>query len=248
VRNIVQTVSKLIICISACYLSSAWASPADYVYTPQVDQGEKEIDFKYGNAKEQDGTRDITTSLGLGYGVNEYWFTEVYLKREKEGSDGLTIGEWENKFQLTETGKYAIDVGLITEIEAPLSDSKAPWEFKIGPLFQTEFNKLQLNANVLFERTFGGDDVEHITELGYQWQAKYRWKQAFEFGLQGMGEVGEWDHWEDSEEQNHRMGPAVFGKLNVGQKQAVKYNAAMLYGVSDNAPDHTFRLQVEYEF
>jgi hypothetical protein len=44
------------------------------------------------------------------------------------------------------------------------------------------------------------------------------------------------------------MGPAVFGKLDVGQKQAIKYNAAMLFGVSDTAPDHTFRMQVEYEF
>ncbi len=63
-----------------------------------------------------------------------------------------------------------------------------------------------------------------------------------------MGEMGEWDHWEDSDDQNHRIGPAVFGKLNVGQKQAIKYNAALLFGASDAAPDHTFRLQVEYEF
>ncbi|HAF00927.1 MAG TPA: hypothetical protein DCG63_06480 [Methylophilaceae bacterium] len=236
------------ICISACYFNTAWAGPADYVYTPLVEQGEKEIDFKFGTAKGQDDTRKTVYSLGLGYGVSEYWFTEVYLKREREGSEGLTIGEWENKFQLTETGKYAVDVGLITEIEAPLSNSKEPWEFKVGPLFQTEFGKLQLNGNVLFERTFGGDNVEHITEMGYQWQAKYRWIQEFEFGLQGMGEMGEWDHWEDSDDQNHRIGPAVFGKLNVGQKQAIKYNAALLFGASDAAPDHTFRLQVEYEF
>ncbi len=247
-RKLVTVVSQLTLCFSTFYISNSIASPADYVYTPIVEPGEKEIDFKFGTAKLQDGNRATTTSLGFGYGATDYWFTEVYLKREKEGSDGLTIGEWENKFQLTETGKYVVDVGLITEIEVPLSNSKAPWEFKFGPLFQTEFGKLQLNGNVLLQRTFGGENVDHITELGYQWQAKYRLQPAFELGLQGIGELGKWNHWEDADAQVHRIGPAVFGKFAVGQKQAIKYNAALLFAASDAAPNQTFRMQVEYEF
>lgn len=240
---------NLVLALGLIHAGIAAAGPADYVYTPNVEYGEKEIDFKYGNAKEQDGSRTRVTSLGVGYGATEYWFTELYLKRELEGSDGVTLAEWENKFQLTETGKYPVDVGFITEIEAPLNNSHEPWELKVGPLFQTEFDKLQLNGNVLFERTFGGDDdEEHITEIGYQWQAKYRWKPEFEFGLQGFGEMGKWDHWEDSDEQNHRMGPAIFGTLPLSAHNKIKYNAAYLFGTSDAAPDHTFRMQAEYEF
>lgn len=227
------------------------AGPADYVYTPTVEYGEREIDFKHGSARQPDGTFKQVTSLGFGYGATEWWFTEVYLKRESEGGEGLTLAEWENKFQLTETGKYPVDVGLIVELEAPLSNHAEPYEFKIGPLFQTDFGKVQLNANVLLERKFGnhsdGDDP-YITEMGYQLQAKYRLKPAFEFGLQAMGEMGEWDHWDRSNEQNHRMGPAVFGKISLGDKQAIKYNAAWLFGVSDAAPNNTFRIQAEYEF
>jgi hypothetical protein len=241
---------KLILCLGLLNASLAAASPADYVYTPTVEYGEKEIDFKYGNAKEQGGARSQTTSLGFGYGATEYWFTEVYLKREIEGSEKVTIAEWENKFQLTETGKYFIDVGLITEIEAPLTNGHDPYEVKIGGLFQKELGNVQLNANLLFKRKIGPKDPDehYVTEIGYQWQAKYRWKEAFEFGLQGMGEMGKWDDWDESKLQNHRMGPAVFGKIGLGQKQAIKYNAAMLFGVSDAAPDHTFRMQAEYEF
>lgn len=232
-------------------ISDAFAGPADYVYLPTVEYGEKEIDFKFGTAKQPDGTRATVSSLGFGYGATEYWFTELYLKREREGSEGLTLAEWENKFQLTETGKYPIDIGLITEIEVPLSNHREPYEFKFGPLFQTEFGKLQLNGNVLFERKFGpkhDDTVHYNTEIGYQWQVKYRWLRAFEFGAQGLGEMGKWNEWDKADQQNHRMGPAIFGKLDVGQKQVVKYNAAMLFGTSDAAPNHTFRMQVEYEF
>ncbi len=232
--------------------SSAIAGPADYVYTPTVEKGEIEIDFKYGTAKRQDGTRTNVTTMGLGYGATDFWFTEIYLKREREGSEGLTLAEWENKFQLTETGKYPVDIGIITEIEVPLNSRRhEPNEFKIGPLLQTEFGKLQLNGNLLFERKFGSkdaDDVHYNTEMGYQWQVKYRWQKAFEFGAQGFGEMGKWNSWDRSELQNHRMGPAVFGKLDVGNQQKIKYNAAMLFGVSEAAPDHTFRMQVEYEF
>ena len=228
----------------------AVAGPADYVYTPAVEYGEKEVDFKYGSARQKDGTLKEVSSLGLGYGVSETWFTEIYLKRENQGGAGLTLAEWENKFQLTETGKYPLDVGLITELEAPLSGD-APWELKFGPLLQTEFGKLQLNGNLLFERAFGKADesgVPSSTNIGYQWQIKYRWQPILELGLQGMGEMGKWNHWDDPAYHNHRIGPAVFGKLALGNRQAIKYNAAWLVGASNAAPDHTFRMQVEYEF
>ncbi|MGA8863721.1 MAG: hypothetical protein WBM09_00055 [Gallionella sp.] len=228
----------------------AFAGPADYVYTPAVEYDEREIDFKHGSARQQDGTLMQVTSLGLGYGATESWFTEVYLKRESEGSDALTIAEWENKFQLTETGKYPVDFGLITEFEAPVNNSNEPYEFKFGPLLQTEVGKLQLNGNLLFERKFGhlndGDDP-YITEIGYQWQVKYRWKPALEFGAQGFGEMGEWNDWKSQDSQVHRMGPAVFGKIGLGNRQAISYNAAWLVGTNSAAPDHTFRMQVEYE-
>lgn len=224
---------------------TVFAGPADYIYLPTVEYGEKEIDFKFGTAKQQNGERKQVSSLGFGYGVTEYWFTEVYFKHEREGSDTLTLGEWENRFQLTETGKYPVDLGLVVEIAAPLNKNEA-YEFKLAPLMQTEFGKVQLNGNLVLERTFGPGD--HITELGYQWQTKYRWKPSFEFGLQGFGEVGKWDNWAPADEQEHRMGPAIFGKIGLGTKQAIKYNAALLFGTSEAAADHTFRMQIEYEF
>lgn len=233
--------------LGALFSAHAYAGPADYVHTPIVEYGEREIDFRYGTAKEQDGTRKQVATLGFGYGATEYWFTEIYLKYEREGDERVTFAEWENKFQLTETGKYPVDIGFLAEIEAPLHENE-PYELKIGPLLQTEFNQLQLNGNLLFERKFGGGEDDHVTEIGYEMQVKYRWQPGFEFGVQGFGEMGEWNHWEDSDEQSHKLGPAIFGKIGLGNKQAIKYNAALLYGLSNAAPDHTFRMQAEYEF
>jgi len=233
--------------------SSAFASPADYVYTPNVDYGERELDFKLGSASPQAGNRQQASSIGFGYGAGERWFTEVYLKYQRQGSMGnhLDAMEFENKFQLTETGKYPVDVGFVTELEIPRVNGDS-YEFRFGPLFQTEFGKLQWNGNLLFQRNYRGNATfaagPHNMEIGYQWQVKYRLRREFEYGLQGFGEMGKWNAWDARDLQNHRIGPAVFGKITLGGRQALVYNAAWLAGASRAAPDSTLRMQVEYEF
>jgi hypothetical protein len=205
------------------------------------------VDFKFGSAQGPESKTAQAASLGFGYGASETWFTEIYLKYTRDASvtryDAL---EWENKLQLTETGKYPIDLGLVVEFEVPRDRSEG-YEMKLGILSQTDFGKLQLNGNVLLQRQYRNSAGER-TQLGYQWQAKYRWCAEFEYGLQGFGEVGQWNRWDAHASQNQRIGPAVFGKFGLGGRQAIKYNAAWLVGLSQAAPDHTLRLQTELEF
>ena len=239
-----STIAATILVASA----SAIAGPADYIYTPAVEYGEKEIDFKYGTGRQGDAARESAASIGFGYGAKEWWFTEFYVKYkaadfQRTKYDAL---EWENKFQLTEQGQYPVDFGLILEIERP-TDRSEGWEVKWGPLFQTDFGKWQFNGNVLFERNYRADTPSD-TVLQYQWQVKYRLQESFEYGLQGFGEVGKWDNWSPTDQRDHKLGPAIFGKLPLGNRQAIKYNAAWLLGASQAAYDHTLRLQVEYEF
>jgi hypothetical protein len=237
--------------ISLLLTGASSAEPSDYIYLPQVEVGEREVDFKFGSARQPatDGTRvsSQAASLGFGYGASETWFTEIYLKYTRDANvtryDAI---EWENKFQLTEAGQFPIDLGLVVEFEVP-RDRGEGYEMKLGMLSQTDFGKLQLNGNVLLQRQYR-NSASQQTQLGYQWQAKYRWRAEFEYGLQGFGEVGQWNQWDAHENQNHRLGPAVFGKIALSGRQAIKYNAAWLVGVSQAAPDHTLRLQTELEF
>lgn len=228
----------------------AFAGPSDYVYEPAVSYGEREIDLKYGTWRFNDaGERETAASLGLGLGVTQWWFTEAYLKYHKEPGDRTRYDafEWENKFQLTEHNQYPVDFGLITEIEIPRERHTEGYELKVGPLVQGDIGELRWNANLLFERVVRGDEP-HSTEMGYQLQAKYHLRQELEVGVQAFGEMGKWNHWEPRDAQNHRIGPAIFGKVKLGERDAIRYNAAWLFGASKAAPDNTFRLQAEYEF
>ena len=232
-----------------CATSPSIAGAADYVITPTVEEGEREVDLKFGTAKARDGSRQSKNSLGLGWGATSWWFTEVYAIWQKNPGErhGFDAWEWENKFQLTETGKYPVDIGLLLEVERP-KDRTEGYEFRWGPLLQADLTpNVQANLNLLLAKHVRAAEGAPA-ELGYQWQLKYRWQPMLEFGAQGFGAVGPWRHWDASSEQTHIAGPAVFGRITVGQRQFIKYNAGWLIGLNDHAPRNTLWLQAEYEF
>jgi hypothetical protein len=237
-------------CLSLAPFSAAIAAPSEYVHPAVVEEGEREIDFKAGSRKLRDGTRESAWSIGFGYGVNRWWFTELYGKWHKEPGEGHSFDafEWENRFQLTETGRYPVDVGFLLEIERPRVRSEG-YEVKFGPLFQADLTpRITGNLNFVLEKHLLTDEPQEKAELGYEWQVRYRWQPQFEFGLQGFGEVGPWNHWLPSSEQSHRLGPAIYGAVKVGERQVIKYNAGLLFGLTDGSPRNQIRLQAEYEF
>ncbi len=77
---------------------------------------------------------------------------------------------------------------------------------------------------------------------------KFRARAELEYGVQAFGEMGEWKHWDPASEQKHVAGPALFGKVKTGAREAIKWNVAWLIGMSKAAPDNTLRFQAEYEF
>ena len=239
----------LTLAITLTLANVAHAEPNDYVYSPIVEEGEKEIDFKLGTLKAPDGPRESAVSLGLGFGVNAWWFTEFYVKGNRQTPDGWRFDavEWENKFQLTETGKYPVDVGLVVEIERPQNRAEG-WELRFGPLFQMELTqKVVANLNLLMGRHYRVETPSFMS-MDYQWQLRYRWQPEFEVGAQGFGSLGPWRDWLPNDQQEHKAGPAVFGKIRLDGRQGFNYNAAWLVGTQANTPRNTLRLQVEYEY
>ena len=106
------------VAVVAFGLQTAYAGPSDYVYSPGVAQGERELDMKMGM---ENAPSAGAGSLGFGYGAMSRWFSELYVKFKHGNGEAMHYDavEWENKFQLTETGQYAVDPGLLLEIEKP---------------------------------------------------------------------------------------------------------------------------------
>jgi hypothetical protein len=228
--------------------ATAQASPNDYVRTPIVEEGEKEIDFKWGVEKNRHGPSANATSIGFGWGATSWWFTELYGKwhRAPGEASGFDAWEWENKFQLVPTGKYPVDIGFFLEIERP-KDRAEGYELTYGPLLQSEWGPVQGNLNLLWEKHVRATE-SFDTELKYQAQLKYRGAERLEWGAQAFGELGRWNHWSPSSQQEHKLGPAIFGKVKAGATQAIRWNAGLLFGVTSASPRTSLRVQAEYEF
>jgi len=231
----------------------AHADPDEYVNVPAVSYGEREIDMKYGTRYFDDAhERESAGSIGFGYGLKQWWFTEAYLKYHKDPGDRTRYDEleWENKFQLTEPNKYFADLGFLVETEIPRAREEGRYILKAGPLVQFDTGPLRWNTNVFFERAFQSREEEPaVTELQYQAQVTYHLRNtSLDVGAQAFGDLGKWNDWLPKDEQSHRIGPAVFGKVKLEGRQAIVWNAAWLFGASKAAADNAFRLQMEYEF
>src|SRR5262245_6621447 len=117
-KNAVQAAALAALgCMSPGPSTPAIAGPAEYVVSPIVEEGEKEIEFKAGTRELRDGTRESEYMLGFGIGVTRWWATELSAKWHKEPGErhDFDAWEWENRFQLTETGKYPVDVGFLLD-------------------------------------------------------------------------------------------------------------------------------------
>jgi hypothetical protein len=244
---------RLLAAVALALPAISYADPDEYVQVPAVEYGEREIDLKYGTRHFDDThERESAGSVGFGWGATPWWFTEAYFKYHKEEGDRTRYDEfeWENKFQLTETNKYPVDLGLLTEVEIPRAREEGKYILKVGPLVQFDTGPLRWNTNVFVERAFDARTEEpHETELQYQAQVAYRLPNGMDVGVQAFGDLGKWNDWLPRDEQSHRIGPAVFGKVKLGEgRQAIRYNAAWLVGASTSAPTHNLRFQVEYEF
>jgi hypothetical protein len=85
----------------------------DKVYHPYVQAMEKEVEWRLVAA---DG--DHLQRLGIGRALTDRIFVEGYLIAAEEGDTFRLQGyELETRLQLTEQGEYAIDWGLLLELE-----------------------------------------------------------------------------------------------------------------------------------
>jgi hypothetical protein len=224
----------------------AMADPGYYLVTVYENQGEANIDYRYWTVKLPGSTETIWPEIGLGSGVTKRWYTEVYASYigSSNMATRLSSLNWQNDYLLTQ-GQYDFDLALHTDLIYKYCGGGHAFEY--GPALQTDVGRVQLNANLIFERPFDTPTAQP-TQLKYQWQAKYRWRPEFQFGLQGFGELGPWDNWAPRGRRSHRAGPMIAGSLPIGATDAFKYQAAFLKGSVYGTRGHMWSMRLQYVF
>jgi hypothetical protein len=226
----------------------AQADPNDYVFMPYGDEGARYVDFSAGSEKPRDEGGEQAYSLALGWSPTARWFTQVYAGWYKEPGAGLGYyaTSWINHYQLAPAGKYPLDIGLYLAVERPRERDEG-YEIQWGPTLQWDTATLQANLNIFFVKDVRVDQAAP-TSLSYQWQVKGLWKKGIELGFQGYGSVGAWQNWLPGNQQEHRIGPAIFGHWSTGKGTGVRLDTAFLLGTTSASPRTTLRLRIQYEY
>lgn len=250
--------------IAACLLAPgvrvAQAEPADYIFSPVVEEGEREIDSKAGLAHDRDGRSAWSASIGLEYGFTAWWASEATINfgREVGGSNEIDGYEWENRFQLIGDADDDHVLGFLFEVERARRSSEG-YELRYGPLLQGTWHGVQANLNLLIERRLhaddeagDGDDEASPLEgrhpvFAYQWQLRRPGESAWDVGLQGFGKLGRWDDWAPRSQQSHILGPTLFARLGDDDEDP-QVEAGLLFGTGGAAPRRTLRLQAMIPF
>lgn len=234
-------------------LAACPALAVDKLYTPYVKAGEWEVEYFGRRSFDSDAAKDNAQGheFSLGYGVNDWWKTELVAIWERAPGDstGFTSAEWENQFQLTEKGEYWADVGGLLAYEwTPQSGDADGLEAKLLLAKQTGdfFHVLNLG----FEKQVG-DGESGSVESGLVWSSRYQYNDYIQPGFEYHGDFGEVNDMGSANDHEHYIGPVVYGTLPFEQEgdkvEGLGYRAGYLFGVSDAASDGQFVVQLEYE-
>lgn len=238
---------KTAFCLLLACQPCAYAGAGYYLVSVYENEGEKALDFKSWSSFMSGKPRISAPEFGISYMPDKRWYTELYatwLKREGSAMQAHAW-TWQNDYLLTQ-GQYPFDLALHTNLEK-YHDSSRGTSFEFGPVLQTEFGRLQVNANLFFERSYRVTQATSM-QMKYQWQTRYRWRPALEFGLQGFGELGDWNNWAPVAQQSHRIGPVLAGALPAGDGRTFRYEAAYFGGKLFARPAHVFSVRLQYAF
>ena len=220
------------------------------VYSPNVEYGETEIEFRGHTTFDDRTAKDDQQKyiIEVGHGFTDYWFSSVFgeIEKEQNGEMEYEATAWENIFQLTDQGQYWLDVGLYIEYEyAHESYNNDKAEIKL--LLEKASGSWVHTFNIIFERQLGSNAPDE-TEQGYAWRTALLVSKQFEPALEIYGSTGEVGRPHHGKDQDHRAGPVIGGTINLGNKDKLAYEAGYLFGLTDAAPDGTLKFSLEYEF
>jgi hypothetical protein len=202
----------------------------DKVYHPYVQPMEREVEWRMVAA---DG--DHLQRLGIGRSVNDRVFVEGYLLAAEEGETFRLEGyELETRIQLSEQGEYAVDWGMIVELEKAHQEDE--WELATALLMEKQWGRWVGAANLWLEYEWG-DEVKDEFETAMALQTRYRLSPAFEPAIEFYGG-----------ENTRALGPVAMGDVRFGAGKKLHWESGVLFGLSKKTPDTILRLLAEYEF
>lgn len=227
---------------------SAPAFAVTDIYNPQVEKGVAEIEI---GAERQEDDNDILKNeydnleadFRYGFTDNISFGIQANADRTGDSSDfEYKITGFENTIEFAEQGeKSPVSVGLRTEYEHNHISGRAD-SVNSALLFDYRATSFDFLLNVGLHTDVGaGTQTDLSGDL--KSMAKILISPMFEPGVLYVSDTGEFDHLNDFQDQNNRVGPYLYGEITPN----FYYEAAYLYGLTDAARDKSYVVNFGYK-
>jgi high-affinity iron transporter len=245
--------AAVIVSLVSAGLALARAAHADFtVHPPIVEYQEFEVEHKgsYTFDPNPANKHNETGTLEIGYGFLPWWGTEVEFAWSRTASDPprrLDEINWENTFQLAGQGEYWLDPGIFAEIGKSTRIGNTH-HVGIGPTLQKQWGDTLHTVNLFFEHPFGPNNGEKSVNFNYAWQSLWTWKREFQPGFEIFGDVGPVDRAPGIRDQQVRIGPVAYGKVDIGYGLGeLKYGLGYLLGLTHGTEKGVLKWHLEWE-
>lgn len=232
----------LFACACACVCPLV-AQANDYVvYSPQVVQGQNEVETRAFYYQDGNPTLDGESEydVSVAHGFTSWWKGEIYFlkgKREPGNGNKLQGYEFENTFQLAPQGEFFVTPGFLFSYEAQ-TQTGVPNEVEFGPLFERKDGRFTQKLNLIWEHQVGGGasgKPEFRTAYSLAWRYTAPLQPSLEVYLRPSDDA-------------YQMGPVLDGEIYTGTGGELEYAFGAVFGMNRAAPNTTWIARLEYEF
>ncbi|MDQ6958846.1 MAG: hypothetical protein Q9M24_07000 [Mariprofundaceae bacterium] len=236
----------IILLLLASLICAAKPALAKKVYSPNVEQGELELEYQGdvtvdGNPQKNGTSRH---QFELSYGVTDRWHSAVYgiFTDMPKRKFRYSAFKWENIYQLFEPGTHWLDTGLYLEYLVPAASQNTTQSLEFKLLLEKHAGSWLHTLNLEVAKQFGTSLRD--TTFGYAWRSKWQMVRTFNPGFEAYGTIGPLRRFSPIDQQSHLVGPVLYGNLT----DSLKYEVGYLFGLTHGSVDGNVKFNLELAF
>lgn len=210
--------------------------------------GNTEIGARMGySAADEDSSEDdrFRSRVHIDHGFNDVYAARIIFSQDDRKDTGFEHDsiKFENRFYLLKSQDIGFDFGVRLNYTQKDNDKK-PHSVELGFYELVPLGDYELRFNQILSDDIGKESEDGV-EVEIRHQLTRKIYDVHRIGLESFHDFGNLEQLSGFEEQKHTFGPVLKGDMGFG---GLKYETGYRTGLSDAAPDHSFKFFISKVF